>query len=42
MLRPMAKKNVNKIWWSGFFGFTLVNQTTSKTNQDEQTPKPHH
>jgi hypothetical protein len=36
----MAKKNVNKIWWSGFLVVTLVNQIR-KTNHNEQDSKPH-
>jgi hypothetical protein len=35
-LRSKAKKNVNKIWWSGFLVVILPHQTTSKTNQNEQ------
>jgi hypothetical protein len=41
-LRSKAKKNVNKIWWSGFLVVILPHQTTSKTNQNEQTPEPNH
>jgi hypothetical protein len=36
MLRPMAKKNVDIFWWSGFLFVTSLHQT-SKTNQNDNT-----
>jgi hypothetical protein len=41
MLRPMAKKNVNKIFLFGIYLRALLHQT-NKTNQNEQTPEPNH